>query len=241
MKKLVIAVVVLLLVTAVAAWLLLSNIDSIAKNMIEEAGSEVTGTSVEVESVSIKLTSGSAALMNLSVANPPGFSDKPAFRFSEVSAVIDIGTGVVERIFTSEPEVNIEFKNGVSNFEALNKNIQASVGSDEKEKKESEGDKESDKAPVQIQIDEVEVKNARATVTLEGDEEPMEMTIERVHFENLKGSPQQIARVMLGQFVTQVAAETARRTLEKEAESYIEKKKGELEEKLGKKLEQLLN
>ena len=241
MKKLAVAIVVLLLVAGVAVYYLVSNIDSIAKNIIEEAGSEVTGTSVQVESVSITLTEGAASISNLSVANPPGFSSQPAFRFSEVSAVVDIASGVVERIYTSEPEIRVEFKGGKSNFEVLGRNIQASTGDGGERKEEKKEKQDPDRDPVQIRIDRVEVTKAKATVTRDDGSEPLELTIERLYFENLRGSPQQIARVMLGQFVTQVIAETARRTLEKKAEDYIEEKKGELEQKLGKKLEQLLN
>lgn len=242
MKKLIVALVVLLLILAVAAFFLLSNIDSIAKGIIEDAGSEVVGTSVTVESVSIKLTEGSASIKNLSVANPPGFSDQPAFRFSEISAVVDIGTGVVEKIYTSEPEIRVEVNNGKSNFEALNKNIQDSTASSEgKVEKKEEESMDSGGDPVQIQIDEVEVSKAKAIVTRDDGTEPLELTIDRLRFEGLRGSPQQIARVMLGQFVAQVMVETARRTMEKEAKKYLEEKKEELEGKLMKKLEKLLN
>lgn len=242
MKKVVVAVIVLLVVVAIAVFFLLSNIDTIAKSIIEEAGSEVTGTAVTVETVSVKIAEGSATIRDLSVANPPGFSDQPAFRFTEVSAVVDIGSGVVRRIFTSEPEILVEFKGGKSNFEVLNKNIQASVGGDDgPDKKEKKEEQDPAKDPVEIQIDTVEVEKAKATVKRDDGSEPVELTIDRLHFDNLKGSPQQIAKVMLGQFVNQVIAETARRTLEKEAEEYLEKKKGELQEKLGEKLQQLLN
>jgi len=243
MKKLVIALVVLLLILAVAAFFLLSNIDSIAKGIIEDAGSEVVGTNVSVESVSIKLTEGSASIKNLSVANPPGFSDQPAFRFSEISAVVDIGTGVVEKIYTSEPEIRVEVKDGRSNFEVLNKNIQESTGQgdDKTEKKTEEAKNGSGEDPVQIQINEVDVKKARAIVTRDDGTEPLELTIASLHFANLKGSPQQIARVMLGQFVAQVTVETARQVFEKEAKEYLEEKEGELKGKLIDKLEKLLN
>lgn len=241
MKKFVVVIVVLSIILAVAVWFLLSNIDSIAKNIIEEAGSEVIGTSVSVESVSIELTEGSATIRNLSVANPRGFSDQPAFRFSEVTAVVGIASGIVERIYSSEPQIRVEFRKGKSNFEVLSKNIQASAGSGDDKEQGAEKNKDPDKDPVQIQIDEVEVKKAKATVTRDDGSEPLEMTIDRLHFGNLKGSPQQIARVMLGQFVTQVIAETAKRTLEKEAKDYIEEKQEEIKQKLGKKLEELLN
>jgi len=243
MKRLVIALVVLLLIIAVAAFYFLSNIDSIAKGIIEDAGTEVVGTNVSVESVSIKLTEGSASIKNLSVANPPGFSDQPAFRFNEISAVVDIGTGVVEKIYTTEPEIRVEVKDGRSNFEVLNKNIQESTGrgDDKTEKKAEKENKGTGRDPVQIQIDEVEVKKAKAIVTRDDGTEPLELTIDRLYFVNLKGSPQQIARVMLSQFVTQVMVETARQTFEKEAKEYIEEKKGELKGKLIEKLEKLLN
>lgn len=241
MKKLVVAIVVLLIILAVAAWFLLSNIDSIAKDVIEEAGSRVIGTSVSVGSVSIELTQGSATIKNLSVANPSGFSDQPAFRFSEVTAVVGITSGIVERIYSSEPQIRVEFKDGKSNFEVLNKNIQASAGGGDDKGKGKKKEKDPDKDPAQIQIDEVEVKKAKATVIRDDGSEPLELTIDSLRFENLKGSPQQIARVMLSQFVAQVIAETARRTLEREAKEYLEEKQEELEEKLGEKLKQLLN
>jgi hypothetical protein len=242
MKKILVTVFIVLAVLAAAAYFLLSNLDSIARNIIEDTGSEVLGTRVSTESVSIRLREGSAAISNLSVANPPGFSDQPAFRFSEITAVVDIVSGVVKRIHTSEPQIRVEFKGNRSNFEVLNKNIQASAASGEKNaKQEEEMKKDPDRDPVQIQIDEVEVEKAKATVTWDDGGEPVELTIDRLRFGNLNGSPQQIARVMLGQFVAQVLAETARRTLKKKAQEYIGEKQDALKDELGKKLEKLLN
>lgn len=237
LKKVLIVLVALLIIIGIGVYYVISNIDDITKNIIEESGSKVLGTPVSVGSVSIKLKEGSASIKNLSVANPSGFSDNPAFSFGEVTAVIDIGSGVVKRIFTSRPAIRVEFQGGESNFDVLQRNIDASFpqGEDgQSEEKKTEGD--SDEDPVSIQINEIVIEQAQATVTSDQYEEPLELNIETLQFENLKGSPEQVARVALGQFVAQVLAATARSMIEKKAEEVIE----EQGEKLKSKLKSLL-
>jgi len=241
LKKLLIFLFILIVIFAGIGYYILSNIDSIAKNIIEESGTKASGTDVRVESVRIELKEGKATINNLSVANPPGFSDNPAFRFSEVTAIIELTTGVVKRIYTSQPEIHIEFKGDKSNFDILSRNIRTTSRGSEKDKIEGPRKKAPNKDSVQLRIDQIVVENARATIIRDDGTEPLKLTIERLHFSNLEGSPEQISQVMLGQFVAQVLAETARKTLEKKVQTYIEKKQGEFKDKLGKKLEQLLN
>lgn len=238
LKKILITVVVLFIIIAGIAYYALSNIDSIAKDLIEQSGTKVVGTPVGVESVSIDLKSGRATINNLTVANPPGFSNHPAFRFSEVTAVIDIGTGVVKQIYSSQPEIQVEFKGEESNFGVLQKNIRASAGeggADAPQQPESED--ETDGAPVSLQINEVIVEQVKATVISDQADEPLKLIINRLQFQNLKGSPEQIARVALGQFVAQVLAATARKMIEEKANQVLE----EQGDKLKNKLIELLN
>lgn len=232
LKKILIGLAVIVLILAVGIYYVISNIDEIAKNIIEESGSEVLGTTVTVGSVEIKLAEGRATVRQLDVANPPGFSDNPAFRFREVTAEIEASTGVVKRLYTSQPEIWVEFKNNKSNFDVLNENIEASAKRARSEsKREKEGDKQ-DKEAVSVNINEVVVEQAKATVTGDQFEEPIELTIKRLEFRDLKGSPQQIARIALGQFVQQVLAATARKMLEQKAETLIEQQGLKLKEKL---------
>lgn len=238
LKKILITLVVVLIVVVGIAYYLLSNIDSIAKGIIEESGTNVLGTQVSVESVSIKLTEGRATILNLAVANPPGFSDHPAFRFDEVNAVMDIGSGVVKRLYSSQPEIRVEFVDEQSNFLVLQQNIKASTPQAETaEEQQPEPDEDKEKAPLSVQIDQILVEGARAVVISDEVAEPLEFTIDRLQFQNLKGSPHQIARVALGQFITQVLAATARNMIEKEAKQMLEEQGG----KLKSKLEELLN
>lgn len=238
LKKILIGLAILIAIIVIALYYIVSNIDSIAKNVIEESGSNVLGTPVSVGEVGIKLGEGSATIKHLNVANPPGYSDQSAFSFAEITAVIDIKSGAVKRIFTSQPEIHVEFKDGTSNFDVFNKNIEASAKARGESVEEQTGaqDGADDKA-LSVQIDEVVIENARATVTSDQTDEPLELTIGRLQFQNLKGSPEQITRVMLGQFVAQVLAETARKMLEKKAEELIEKQG----DKLMNKLQKLLN
>ena len=57
-------------IAAVAAYLLLTSLDAIVERAIERYGSEITGTAVRVSSVDISLTSGRGTVRGLTVANP---------------------------------------------------------------------------------------------------------------------------------------------------------------------------
>ena len=238
MKKVFIVLVVVVGVVGGIGYYLVSNIDSIAKEIIEESGSNVLGTEVSVETVSIELAEGRATILNLAVANPPGFSDHPAFRFDEVTAVIDIGSGVVEQLYSSQPEIRVEFIGERSNFFVLQENIKASAPEEEgAEEQPPASDDDTEKAPGSVQIDEIVVEGARAVVVSDDAAEPLEFSIDRLRFQNLKGSPHQIARVALGQFVAQVLAATAKNMIEQKANQILE----EQGEKLKGQLLELLN
>ena len=237
MKKVFIGLVIVIGVVAGIGYYLVRNIDSIAKDIIEESGSNVLGTDVNVETVSIELREGRATILNLSVANPPGFSEHPAFRFDEVTAVIDIGSGVVERLYSSQPQIRVEFMGDRSNFFVLQENIKASAPQEEESAEQPTAtDDDTEDAPVSVQIDEIVVEGAKAVVVSDDAAEPLEFSIDRLRFRNLKGSPHQIARVALGQFVAQVLAATARSMIEQEASQILEeqgeKLKGQLLELL---------
>lgn len=233
LKKILITFALAIVVISGIAYYVLSNIDNIAKDIIEGSGSNVLGTQVSVGSVSIELKEGRATILNLAVANPPGFSAQPAFRFDEVTAVIDVGSGVVERLYSSQPEIRVEFVNEQSNFLVLQQNIKASTPREEtSEGQQPESDEVGGGAPVSVQIDEIVVEGAKAVVISDDAVEPLEFTIDQLQFQNLKGSPHQIARVVLRQFVAQVLAATAGSMIEKEASKILEEQGSELKEKL---------
>jgi len=81
MKKVLIALGVVVVLIGGGLVLLLSNLDGLVKTAIETYGSEAVGSQVSVGSVELNLTEGSAAIYDFSVANPPGFSDQPIMSF----------------------------------------------------------------------------------------------------------------------------------------------------------------
>ncbi len=130
MKRiLIVGSVVLVAGVLLAAWLLLSNLNSLVASAIEQEGSRVAGTSVRVGSVSIDLRAGSGTIRGLRVANPDGFSRGDAFTLGEITLALDTGSLnsspiVVQRIRVAEPVANYEVDSQArSNFGALQSNV----------------------------------------------------------------------------------------------------------------------
>lgn len=88
-RNLLVAAVAVLIVAVGVVVMVVSRADHLVKQAIEEHGSAATQTAVRVEHVDIQLASTSAGLRNLTVANPPGFSQAPAVRLDEVRVSVD--------------------------------------------------------------------------------------------------------------------------------------------------------
>ena len=176
---------------------------------------------------------GRATILGFAVANPPGFSDHPALRFDEVTAVIAIGSGVIEGLYSNDPEIRVEFAQGRSNFLVLQENIRASTDRDKAGEEQMPEPEESEhKAYPSLQINEWVVEGATAVVINDELAEPMKLTIDRLQFRDLRGSPEQIAREALSQFVAQVLAATAANMVETKARQMLEEHGDELKDKL---------
>jgi len=144
-KKLLIALGVIIIVIAVALYLVIGNLDTIVKKAIEHFGSEVTQTAVRVKKVHIDLAKGSGGIYGLTVANPKGFSGKPAISLGEASIQLDLNAlgkdlVVIDRVNVSKPEVNYEMDaKRQGNLNALYSNISKSLPAGGKQKTESGG------------------------------------------------------------------------------------------------------
>lgn len=118
-----------LLVVLIAAFIILNfSLDGIVKSAIEENGSELLQTDVEVGNVNISLFDGSGQIYGFTVANPEGFSDEAAIRIDETSIKIDLSTifsdtVIVENINIRNPELFFEQKGLGINLRKLNQNM----------------------------------------------------------------------------------------------------------------------
>jgi hypothetical protein len=129
-----IGVLVLIVAVIGAVFYILSSLDSIVAAAIENVGSQVTGTSVQVSSVNIDLKSGQGAINELRVANPDGFSAPDIFSLGGISTKINLSSIgqdpiIIDEIIIKSPQVVYEInKSGKSNIAALEDNIAKSKG-----------------------------------------------------------------------------------------------------------------
>jgi hypothetical protein len=136
-KKLGIALAVLLVLIAGAAYFLFSNLDSLIKTAIEKYGSAATQTTVSVGGVHLSLTSGAGSISGISIGNPAGYASNQALTLGKVAVQVDTssitGNGpiVIDTITVAQPHVTYEVQglgNG-SNLQTIQHNVQAYASS----------------------------------------------------------------------------------------------------------------
>lgn len=123
-------VLALLLLAYVAAQFFLG---SIVKTGVNTVGPRLTQTKVELQGASLSLA-GAGTLSGLTVGNPKGWSDHPAFylgriHFDVAPASLLSETIVVNDLVVEQPEFSYETHLVSSNIGDLLKNIEAAVGS----------------------------------------------------------------------------------------------------------------
>ncbi len=149
MKKIMIGLVVVVVVAGAGIWYTLGNLDSIIKAAVEKYGSEATKTQVSLSGVQLKLKEGSAALNGFRMGNPAGFKTDKAMSFGTVSVKIDPGTVtsdviVIKEVVIAAPDITYESGSGGSNFDVIQKNVDAyakslGAGGGKQETKKKEG------------------------------------------------------------------------------------------------------
>jgi uncharacterized protein involved in outer membrane biogenesis len=128
-RNLALAAVAILVIALGVVVMVMSRADHVVKNAIEQHGSAATQTAVRVENVDIRLTSTSATLRGLTVANPPGFSAGPAMRLGEVQVALNaasLGTEVLvlDEVTIVAPQVRFEVDaNRTANIKVLAQNV----------------------------------------------------------------------------------------------------------------------
>jgi hypothetical protein len=129
-KKIALALAIVIIAIAGAAYYFASNIDSIVKAVIERYGSEATQASVTLKSVKLSITEGGGELNGLAVKNPKGFSSADAITLGDIKVTLDLSTLqsntiVVKDVTILQPAVLYEYAAGGGNLEAIQKNVQS--------------------------------------------------------------------------------------------------------------------
>ena len=119
-----------LLLILITAFIILNfTLDGIVKSAIEENGTELLQTEVDVGNVNISLFDGSGVIHGFTVSNPDEFSDEPAVQIDETSIKIDVmsiftDTIVVENVMIRNPELYFEQQGFGINLRKLNENME---------------------------------------------------------------------------------------------------------------------
>lgn len=134
-KTILIVIGLLLAAVGVTTWLLVNNLDRIARETIVETGRELLGTGVSLDAVEITLAEGRAVLAGLVIANPPGFPAGPAMTLETIEVDIDLASIggevlVIEKILVGDPRVNYQMnESGDSNIGALQSHVESAAPS----------------------------------------------------------------------------------------------------------------
>lgn len=128
-----------LIYTVIAAAVLLVLLvlfyaSSIITTAVETIGTEAVGAPVKVGSVDIGFLSGEGSIKRLTVGNPEGFSEDNAFELGEIYLKMDplsLFTPKihVQEVRVKEPMIYFEGSLKGSNFQAIQKNVQAYANS----------------------------------------------------------------------------------------------------------------
>lgn len=252
MKKLMIAVGVLVLLVIIAVVVVASQAGSLIKNGVETYGPDITGTSVTLSGVDVSLLSGNASINNLVIGNPKGFKSSEAFRVGEVSVKLDVGSLFseqirIEKILIDGAELTYEQINKSSNIDALKRNVEKNTGAGSSGGTATE---ESGSSNVQLVIDDLHINNTKVNVSAKvlNKEEQKSVTIPDIHLKDLgKGGSDGSVAAIVDEVVRLVTKAATKAVVDefgkKKIQEAIDKKKGEamkkLDEKLGDKLKDL--
>ena len=171
MKKLVkviIGVVVILVVLVLAVVLTLPlTINPIVKTAASTGGPKVLGVPVSVGNVVLSPLAGRLTISRLSIGNPKGYSDKPAFVVEKVDVELDIfslmsDTIVVKKIQIDEPVIGYETKEGTSNFDTIQANAKKS-SAEEKTGQSAEKKSDEKKTGKKVIIEVFTLNNAQVS------------------------------------------------------------------------------
>lgn len=144
MKKVLIALLVVVVALGGFIYMGLSGMDGFIKEQLKKQGNRITNTQVSVNQVETVLSEAKVSINGISIANPQGFSDGNAFSLNTVR--VDLGTAtqepyVIDEILIDSPEVLYEVdQHGKANLIVLKDNIQSSLPQSAPEPQEQTGD-----------------------------------------------------------------------------------------------------
>jgi len=229
-------VIVALAVLAIGGYFLWSNLDSIVKDMIEEVGSDVTRTGVQLDSVSLDPITGRGELNGLTILNPQGYESDYALKLDTVVVEIDPSSLRNPVIVISEVRIEgakliAEQKGKNTNLGQLLKNVERKPAS-----QEPAAEQETASKDIRLMLKEFAFLKTNATVITELTE-TQSIDIPDIRQKNIgdtkKGlTPDQLAQALLRDIVKTVQKSVTRYLRDLGADAVEKKLTEKLKEKL---------
>ncbi len=214
MKKVVVAILVLLLLAGVAVWYFVSfRLDGVIKQQIEQVGSRTLGTAVSVGSVTTDLKNGSLTISGITIANPPGYNNPHALTLNGIDAAVDYQSFDIKRVIIDKPEIVIEEKDGESNFTELLAGIESGA--------EPAPAEEGAEPPVLV-IHHFRMNESRAAFESKSLDSYSDLKIKAIEVNDVKGTPAEVSRVIATEVVQEVVSAAAIEILKAKASEKID-------------------
>jgi hypothetical protein len=216
MKKVLIALGIVLLLLGGAAWWAFSSLDFLVKTAVERYGPDILGVPVKLGEVKISAQNGAGAIRDLEIGNAPGFSAPRAVKVGTATLAVDPTTltgnvVLVREISVIAPDITYEIgPNGKGNLEAIQRNIENYL---KKSGTQAEGGKQA--APKsdgrKFIFERISIRNARVQVTnplLKGG--GLAFTLPDIELRDLGKSsggitPSQAASIVVSTLVSRIA------------------------------------
>jgi hypothetical protein len=170
---------------------------SIIKQGVEQVGPKVTGTTMTVQSVSIRPLSRGVLVKGLRVGNPEGYKTEKAFEMGEMRVEVDpfslLGEKIVVRkVHIIAPDITYEKKLSGSNLDQINENVNKFVESISGPA-ETQESAPAEASTQKLQIDELVLEDAKVNLSagiLKGKSVPI--PILDIRMQNLGTGPEGI-------------------------------------------------
>lgn len=223
MKKVFLTLGLIVLVGAGAAWYFVNyRLDGYIETEIERAATLAMGSRVEVGGVSTDIRGGALRVDQVTVANPPGFSNPNAVTFRGIEAAVDYETREIKRLVIDNPDFLIEERDGKTNFGQMLETLEESSPA---------ADPNAPPEP-EIVIRHFRIDKTRAALESNTFDRFTDVEVDAIEMHNLRGTPSELAETIAREVVGELSAEAGRALLEAEAR----KRLGDVQEKLSSSL-----
>lgn len=207
MKKLLVTLgIIVLLAGAGLTWVLL-NLDSLAKQVIQTAGTRAMGTQVTVDAVDIDLMNGNAGISDFRVANPEGYSDQDMIRFDALNVDIELGSIGSEMIRinnvrSTNPYVLYELQGTRANLDVVRDHLASGEPEDTEPPPEAARE-------LMLSIGEIAIEGIQGRLQADRLPRSVDVNLGTIVLRDMEGTPTDIARQIARPLITQVSRNAA--------------------------------